>query len=90
MLAAVNVMEQADFEAWIAAESGPPEGATSEAEEIELGRELSKVNGCLKCHRVDGSESDGPTWLDLYGSEEELNDGTTVIVDDEYLRRSIS
>jgi cytochrome c oxidase subunit 2 len=53
----------------------------------ERGRNAAAV--CLACHSVDGSTMVGPTWLGLYGSEEELEDGTTVIVDDAYIHESI-
>jgi cytochrome c oxidase subunit 2 len=38
---------------------------------------------------MDGADLVGPTWLDLYGTERTLEDGTTVMVDEEYLRRAI-
>ena len=84
MLADVNVMEPEDFEAWVAAETAPAELAGP-----EYGAQLAELQGCLSCHTTDGSPLVGPTWLGLYGSEETLEDGTTILVDDEYLRRSI-
>ena len=89
MVARVTVMEPAKFEAWIQEKTAPPEGEVTEEDELGLGLELVELNGCLKCHSIDGSASDGPTWLGLYGTEETLVDGTTIVVDDEYLRRSI-
>jgi cytochrome c oxidase subunit 2 len=50
---------------------------------------VAELQGCQDCHSLDGSEGKAPTWLGLYGTEEKLVDGTTVVVDDEYLRRSI-
>lgn len=44
---------------------------------------------CLACHTIDGSKGVGPTWKGLYGSEVELEDGTTVKADDAYLMESI-
>ncbi len=52
------------------------------------GKNLSQQ--CIACHSVDGSQMVGPTWLGLYGSEVELDDGTVVIADDAYLAESIS
>ena len=43
----------------------------------------------MACHSADGRSSVGPTWKGLYGSEVELEDGTTVTADDEYLVRAI-
>lgn len=45
--------------------------------------------GCLLCHTVDGSASLGPTFFGLYGSNVTLMDGTVVMADEDYLRRSI-
>ncbi len=55
----------------------------------EQGRKLSESRGCLACHSIDGSPSLAPTWKNLYGKTEELEDGTRVTVDDNYLRESI-
>lgn len=45
--------------------------------------------GCVSCHSTDGARSEGPTWKGLYGSQVTLADGSTVTVDDAYLRRAI-
>lgn len=87
MNAPVIVMEEADFEEWIAEESSGE--AAADRDPAELGREISQDSGCLACHTTDGSESIGPTWLDLYGSERTLADGTTATADRAYLRESI-
>ncbi|MFK7884279.1 MAG: cytochrome c oxidase subunit II [Phycisphaerales bacterium] len=44
---------------------------------------------CAVCHSVDGSPGTGPSWLDVYGSEGQMNDGSVVLKDDNYLRESI-
>jgi cytochrome c oxidase subunit 2 len=56
---------------------------------VAQGETLVQNNGCLACHSTDGSQLVGPTWQGVYGSEETLADGTTVTVDDEYIRESI-
>lgn len=55
----------------------------------ERGEQVAKQQGCTSCHTTDGSSANAPTWLDLAGSEVELDDGTTVVADDDYLRTSI-
>lgn len=45
--------------------------------------------GCQGCHSLDGTDLIGPTWLGIWQREEQLADGTTIIVDEEYLRNSI-
>ena len=56
--------------------------------DVEAGRVLA-AQQCVACHTVDGGQAVGPTWLGLYGSEVELEDGTTVIADEEYIHESI-
>ena len=53
------------------------------------GATLAQEQGCLGCHSTDGRDGIGPTWKGLVGKEEKLDDGTTVTVDDAYLRESI-
>jgi cytochrome c oxidase subunit 2 len=38
---------------------------------------------------VDGSDKIGPTWQGLYGSDRQMEDGSTVTADDNYIRESI-
>jgi cytochrome c oxidase subunit 2 len=57
--------------------------------EAEAGRDLAQDRGCPSCHSSNGDRGTGPTWKGLYGSEVELSDGTTVTVDDAYIRESI-
>jgi cytochrome c oxidase subunit II len=72
----------------------PPPAATEvpdddvDDEQVEAGRRLSQAQ-CLNCHSIDGREMVGPTWQGLYGSTVELEDGSTVVADEEYLRESI-
>lgn len=61
--------------------SGPPDAG--------LGEQLYVQYGCNACHSTDGSVLTGPSWLGLYGTEEQLDDGTSVLVDDEYIKESI-
>jgi len=44
---------------------------------------------CIACHTIDGSASVGPTWKGLFGKTETLDDGSTVVVDENYVRESI-
>ena len=53
------------------------------------GQELSISKGCVACHSIDGTTIIGPTWKGLYGSQESLEDGSSVTVDDAYIKESI-
>ena len=54
------------------------------------GREIANNNGCSACHGNNGQGSVGPAWTGLAGADVELDDGSIVVADDEFLRRSIS
>lgn len=67
-------------------------GSTSEpplSPAAAQGRQLAISSGCASCHNFSGQRAAGPTWKALYGTEVELADGTTVLADEAYLRRSI-
>lgn len=53
------------------------------------GEQVAQSEGCLSCHSTDGGERTGPSWQGLYLSDVELDDGTTITADEEYLRESI-
>jgi cytochrome c oxidase subunit 2 len=88
MISRVVVVEPAAFEAWLqgTAAAQPTGDDTSPA---GRGAKLAQDNGCTSCHTVGGTALVGPTWLGLYGSERELENGTTATADEEYLRKSI-
>lgn len=54
-----------------------------------MGAQLVEQYGCNTCHSTDGTKLVGPTWQGLYGTQEELEDGTSAAVDDDYIRESI-
>ncbi len=85
MTAPVIIMEEADFASWL-----EEQAALIPDDPVERGRLWAEQNACLTCHSTDGSELVGPTWLNVYGSQEALEDGTSVIVDDEYIYESIT
>jgi cytochrome c oxidase subunit 2 len=86
MTAMVHVLPDEEFQHWLDELLGPSD---EELAAIERGRQLAEVNGCFKCHSTDGTRSDGPSWLGLYGEEVVLEDGTTVIADEDYIISSI-
>ncbi|RJP48453.1 MAG: cytochrome c oxidase subunit II [Anaerolineaceae bacterium] len=82
----VIVSEEADFVAWATEQQTLAAAAqTPEAR----GQQLVVANGCLGCHSIDGSALVGPTWLGVFGREEELSDGAIVVTDEAYITESI-
>ena len=58
---------------------------------IARGQELYAQMGCVGCHSIDGTTEgrSGPTWFKAFKSKRTLQDGSTIKVDEEYLRTSI-
>jgi cytochrome c oxidase subunit 2 len=79
----VVVVDQADFDAWVAKESGLPE------DPVLRGEKWASQFGCASCHSVDGTKIVGPSWKDMCDGQETLADGSTVTVDEAYIIESI-
>lgn len=58
-------------------------------ERLARGEEIYKGMACIGCHSTDGTIRTGPSLAELYGRTETLSDGTTVQVDETYLRESL-
>lgn len=85
MDATVKVVSRARFDEWLEEKKMP-----SDLPLPELGKQLYQNQGCAACHSLDGSEMVGPTWQGLYGTTgHQMSDGSTVTVDENYLRQSI-
>jgi cytochrome c oxidase subunit 2 len=97
----VVVEDEPAFQAWLKAQptfamamadAGRAAGATAAAgagNQAAQGQALAQSKGCIACHTVDGSPRVGPSWKGLFGKTQSLADGTTVLADENYLRRSI-
>ena len=55
---------------------------------IDVGAFIWKTK-CASCHSIDGTAGTGPTWKHMYGDPVEFTDGTSGMVDDDYIRESI-
>ena len=54
----------------------------------QRGDAIATDRGCKACHGGNGEGGVAPKWIGLYNSEVTLSDGSTVIADEEYLRRA--
>jgi cytochrome c oxidase subunit 2 len=82
MVGSVIVMEPADYEQWLA--GGGAEGSLS-----ATGQKLFQELGCATCHRFD-TQGRGPNLVGVFGKPVLLDDGRTVIADENYVRESIT
>jgi len=76
----IVVMEPQDYAQWMAAGSSAPLQ--------ETGKELFSSLGCATCHRSD-VQGRGPNLQGVYNMPVLLEDGRTVIADENYVRESI-
>jgi cytochrome c oxidase subunit 2 len=83
MEAPVLVQSDADYQAWVAQETG------LSADPAQRGQKWYTAYGCKACHSLDGTTVVGPTWKGLYGSQVTFADGTTATADDAYIFESI-
>src|SRR5687768_16181703 len=81
MVGRVVVMEPAAYQAWL---SGTTVGTSLAARGEQLFNDLS----CNTCHRSD-TTGRGPSLLSKFGAQQKLAVGTTVTVNESYVRESI-
>ena len=86
----VKVMPQDDFNKWYV--DTTQRAAVPIDSPVAAGKRIMTNIGCFSCHSLDGSKLVGPSFKGIYGKEEVVvtnKEDRTVVVDDEYLRRSI-
>ncbi len=81
MIGKIVVMEAADYQAWL-------RGVPREATPAEAGQKFFTSLACNNCH-IEDNTGRCPSLADLYGTDVRLEDGTTVKVDETYIRESI-
>jgi len=55
----------------------------------EIGKTLYEKKGCNACHTLDGTPRVGPSWKGVFGTSVSLSDGSSVKMDENYIRESI-
>ena len=88
MLTKVVVMPQKDFKDWL----DKDDDTDKDGKPIplaDIGKKIYEGKACNTCHSLDGSAKVGPSFKGLWGRQETMTDGTTVTVDENYVRESI-
>ncbi len=81
----VRVVSRNEFQQWLESKSMPEDIPLP-----KLGERLYSQQGCQGCHSLDGSRMTGPSFEGLYGkTDHKMADGSSVTVDENYLRQSI-
>jgi len=86
MQAKVRVMDKPEYDAWQETGLLPGEKPLPPA---ELGKKLFTTRSCNTCHSLDGSRIQGPTFKGLFGRSETISDGSSIKVDENYIRESL-
>jgi cytochrome c oxidase subunit 2 len=81
MVGWVDVLDAREYAKWAA-------GADAQGTLAEKGQTIFQQHGCATCHLMD-QQGRCPNLRGLYGKRILLDDGTTVIADEAYLRESI-
>ena len=81
MIGQVTVMEPAQYEAWLS--GGGTTGSLAAS-----GESLFQQLGCPTCNRSD-TQGRGPNLVGIFGKPVQLEDGRTVVADENYIRESI-
>jgi cytochrome c553 len=56
---------------------------------VALGKRLFETKGCIGCHTTDGTPRVGPTLAHDFGTRVALADGSSIVVDEAYIRESL-
>lgn len=84
----LRAVSENDYQAHLVAVREAARPTTREGK-IALGAKLRERKGCVACHTVDGAARVGPSWSGIWGTKVTLADGSTRVVDAEYVRQSI-
>lgn len=95
MIGRIVVMEPAEYQAWLTGTTTTAVAAVPAAKPEDQqaamaagGAELFKKLGCVSCHRAQAGAL-GPSLAGLFGHNVSLQDGSTVVADEDYIRESI-
>jgi cytochrome c oxidase subunit 2 len=85
MITHVIVHEEGGFEKWLE----EVEKQLDLMPPMELGQKMYNQQGCSTCHTLDGTPKTGPSFKGIFGKTESLADGSSVVIDENYIKESI-
>lgn len=92
----VVVHDSGGYKAWLDTEYQKSQINCRELPEAEQesclmseGKKVFDTKGCVGCHTLDGSASTGPTYQGMWKQPRTYTDGTTGVVDENYVRESL-
>jgi cytochrome c oxidase subunit 2 len=81
----VRVLGEREYSEWVEKSAFSGEGMSLE----EYGSHLFASKACITCHKLDGSAGTGPALPGAFGTQVQLTGGSTVLMDENYIRESI-
>lgn len=85
MITRLKVVSQEDFDKWLIQES-----EVGQLPLAQRGAKYFQTHACSSCHNVDNPNVKvGPSLYQKWGKEETMDDGTKVVVDENYIRESV-
>lgn len=88
MIGEVHVVPAEEFDLGLKEKRYQPQ-LDANATPAQRGQYYFNNRTCVSCHSVNGTRLVGPSFKGLWGREERIQGGTTVTVDEAYLRESI-
>lgn len=83
MVSKVVVHSAEGYRSWLEQASADVEPTAA------AGEKLYQSKACFTCHTTDGTPKIGPSFRGVFGKTEAMADGSSVTVDEDYLRESI-
>jgi cytochrome c oxidase subunit 2 len=87
MQAKLTVETDAEFKKFL--ETGGTEWEDYRGKPADWGKLQWDRKGCSTCHSLDGKRGQGPSWKGIWGKKEKMQDGSEVLVDENYVRESM-
>jgi cytochrome c oxidase subunit II len=81
MIGSIIVQSPSEYQSWL-------NGGSSNTPRAQTGEKAFAELGCVTCHRSD-AQGRGPVLVGIYGKPVSLEDGRTVVADENYVRESI-
>jgi cytochrome c oxidase subunit 2 len=90
MMAKVYSVEQPEWEQFLDTGEAPSgEKAPKDLKPEELGKKYFTKFSCNTCHSLDGTRVQGPSFKGVFGKTETFADGSSAVVDENYIRESL-
>ena len=85
MIGTVKVVGEREFNEWIETSSSVGDDMSL----VDFGQGLYTRKACNTCHSNDGTAGIGPSFKGRFATQQPMEDGTQIMIDENYIRESI-